>query len=160
MRNTAKFAHLLGLGLFLGSIFTFAVASGVPAPGDVASLAVARRIISGGTSFVTLPALFVLVTSGSLLLWRDSSLTRHGWLRVMVIAAIVVVANALLAVTPAVRAATALAQEAVGTGRLSPAYSRAYAIESVAGTVNIVLTLVAMACGVWKFGSTREDQPS
>jgi hypothetical protein len=154
--NLSEFAHLLGLGLFLGSIATFAAASGVPAAGDVESLSVARRVIGAGTSFVTLPALGVLVLSGLGLLWSRGRARWQAWLGVMVAAGVLVVANTVFVVTPAVRSATALAQEATAGGQLPDGYSRANAVESAAGGVNIALTLVAMVCGVWRFGSRPE----
>jgi hypothetical protein len=93
--------HLVGLVLFLGSIVTFAVASAVPAAGDLPSVAVARRVISNGTNYLTLPGLGLLLLSGLLL----------------------------------------------------------HAVESVAGAVNILLTLLAMASGVWRFGVGTADHP-
>ena len=61
---------------------------------------------------------------------------------------------------PAVRSATALAQEAVSAGVVPAGYPKAYTTESAAGAVmNIILTVVAMACGVWKLGSRRAGMP-
>jgi hypothetical protein len=78
------------------------------------------------------------------------------WLVVMVTASVLILANAVFLVTPAVRSATALAQQGVTLGGLAAGYSRAYGIESTAGGANVVLTLLAMACGVWRFGSSAE----
>jgi hypothetical protein len=80
MQHFSKLVHLLGLGLFLGSIITFAVASGVPVSGDLAGLSTVRRVISSGTSFVTLPALCALVASGVALLWAQGNARWRGWL--------------------------------------------------------------------------------
>jgi hypothetical protein len=155
----AKLVHLLGLVLFLGSIFTFAVASGVPASGDLPSLATVRRVISAGTTSLTLPGLFLLVASGAGLLRGRARLVRQAWLRVMLVAGLVIVANALLVVVPAVRSATSLAQEAVAAGQRPAGYARAYAVESAAGAANIVLALLATAAGVWRFGANDAERP-
>jgi hypothetical protein len=153
VRKAAKYLHLFGLALFVGSVLTFAVASGVPASGDLSSLAAARRVIAAGTFVLTLPALAVLVASGIGLLWGRIHLAREAWLRLMLLAAVAVVLNALLVVVPAARSATALAQAAAATGQLPGGYARAYAVESAAGGVNLMLALAAAACGVWRFGA-------
>ncbi|NTV81566.1 MAG: hypothetical protein HGA24_09115 [Candidatus Aminicenantes bacterium] len=69
-----------------------------------------------------------------------------------------VVANALLLVVPAERSVTRLAEEGVATGGLPAAYAGAYAVESVAGGLNVVLALLAMAAGVLRPGA-RPDSP-
>lgn len=148
MRKTLKFVHLIGLVLFLGSIFTFIVVSSVPAKGDLASLVVARRVISAGTNALTLPGLGLLIASGIGLTWGQLRLRDHRWLQVMVLAAGLVVMNGFLFVLPAVRSASALVEESQSLGPLTQAYARAYILESSAGSVNVVLGLVAVAAGV------------
>jgi hypothetical protein len=155
MTRVARVVHLLGLVLFLGSILAFAVASSVPGAGDLADLAVARRVISAGTAFLTLPGLTLLVASGTALLVTTSRAWGEPWARVMALAAAAVVANTVLIVAPAVRSATALAEAAVVSGSLGPGYPQAYMTESVAGGINIVLTLVAMTAGVWRCGARQ-----
>ncbi len=148
MRATLKFLHLIGLTLFLGSILTFIVASSVGNAGDLASLAVARRVISAGTNALTLPGLGLLIASGVGLTWGRLRLRDHRWLQVMALAVAAIALNGVLFVLPAVRSATALAEESRARGALSPAYTRAYVLESSAGGVNVLLGLVAMAAGV------------
>ena len=148
MRNTLKFVHLIGLVLFLGSILTFIVASSVPATGDLPSLVVARRVISAGTNALTLPGLGLLIASGIGLKWGRLRLRDHRWLQVMVAAAGLVVLNGLLFVLPAVHSASALVEESQSLGTLTEAYTRAYVLESSAGSLNVVLGLVAMFAGV------------
>ena len=153
MLKGARLLHHLGLALFLGSILTFAVASGVPRSGDLADLFLARRIISAGTNVLTLPGLALLLMSGLGMVSLDRGRVKQTWVRVMLVAASVVVANAALVVLPAVASATALAASSAQAGRLVEGYQRAYLIESVAGGINIVLTLVAAIAGVWRFGT-------
>jgi len=77
---------------------------------------------------------------------------------IMALAGLAVVANALLLVVPAERSVTRLAEEGVATGGLPAAYAGAYAVESVAGGLNVVLALLAMAAGVLRPGA-RPDSP-
>jgi hypothetical protein len=148
MRKVLQFIHLIGLVLFLGSILTFVVASSVPAAGDVASLVVARRVISAGTNALTLPGLGLLIASGIGLTWGRLRLRDHRWLQVMVIATGLIALNGLLFVLPAVRSASALIEESRALGTLTEAYTRAYVLESSAGGVNVLLGLLAMVAGV------------
>ena len=156
MPKAARFLHHLGLALFLGSIFTFAVASGVPRPGDVAGLLVARQIISAGTNILTLPGLALLLVSGLGLAAADRGKLKEPWARVMLVAAILVLANAALVVLPAVASATSLAASSAEAGQLVEGYYKAYATESVAGGVNILLALTGVVAGVWRFGAPSE----
>jgi hypothetical protein len=148
MRQTLRFIHLIGLVLFLGSILTFVVASSVPAAADVASLVVARRVISTGTNVLTLPGLGLLIVTGVGLAWGQLRPRDHRWLQVMVFAAGLIALNGLLFVLPAVRSASALIEEARSLGTVTEAYTRAYVRESSAGSVNVLLGLVAMVAGV------------
>ncbi len=149
MKPLVRFGHVLGLVLFLGSILAFAVASSVPASGDLVGLAVARRIIGNGSIFLTMPGLALLVVSGAVLSAAGGDM-RRGRVRVMAIAAAAIVANATLVVLPSVRSATALAQASLQAGSLDPLYHRAYMTESIAGGINIALTAVAALAGVWR----------
>jgi hypothetical protein len=148
MRTSLRLLHLIGLVLFLGSILTFIVASSVPATGDVTSLVVARRVISAGTNVLTLPGLGLLIATGIGLMWRRLRLRDHRWLQVMALAAGLIALNGFLFVLPAVRRATALAEESLALGTVSAAYTRAYVAESSAGSVNVILGLAAMVAGV------------
>lgn len=160
MPKAARFLHHLGLVLFLGSIFTFAVASGVPRSGDLAGLLVARKIISAGTTFLTLPGLALLLVSGLTLAAVDRGKLKELWVRVMLVAAILVLGNAALVVLPAVASTTSLAVSSVQAGHLVEGYHSAYVTESVAGGINILLALVAVAAGVWRFGAGSEARIS
>lgn len=71
----------------------------------------------------------------------------------MTAAGLLIVANTILIVLPAVGSATRLAQGSAGAGELAPGYWRAYMTESVAGGVNILLALAAMGAGISRFGA-------
>ena len=158
MTRPTRFLHHLGLALFLGSICTFAVASGVPRPGDLAALLVARQIISAGTHFLTLPGLALLLFSGLALAAVDHGRLKQTWVRVMLVVAILVVGNAALVVLPSVALATSLAAASVQAGSLVEGYEKAYLTESVAGSINVLLALLAVAAGVWRFGTASQHR--
>ena len=155
MKQVMRFVHILGLVLFLGSILTFLVASSVGADGGVADLAVARRVISTGTSHLSLPGLALLIAAGVALVVTGSGMLKKWWVRVMAIAAAGIVANGFLVVLPAVHSATQLAEASVAAGHLVAGYHQAYVRESSAGDVNIALGFVAMLAGVWGAGASR-----
>jgi len=148
MRVALRLAHLIGLVLFLGSILTFIVASSVGGSGGLTSLVVARRVISAGTNVLTLPGLGLLVASGAGLVWRRLRWRDHHWLQVMTLAVSAIALNGVLFVVPSVRSATALAEESLRLGAVLPAYTHAYQLESTAGSLNVLLGLVAMVAGV------------
>jgi len=126
MKQVMRFVHILGLVLFLGSILTFLVASSVGADGGVADLAVARRVISTGTSHLSLPGLALLIAAGVALVVTGSGMLKKWWVRVMAIAAAGIVANGFLVVLPAVHSATQLAEASVAAGHLVAGYHQAY----------------------------------
>ena len=148
MRQVARLVHTLGLVFLLGSILTFLVASSVGERGGVVELAVARRIISAGSTLLTLPGLALLIVSGAALVGMDPDVLKKWPVRVMALAVLGVVGNGFLLVLPSVRSATELAEASLAAGRLAPGYEHAYVLESVAGDVNIALVLVALVAGV------------
>lgn len=159
MRHIARFAHLFGLVLMLGSILAFLIASGVAARGSVTELAVARRIISNGTTFLTLPGLTLLVTSGVTLVLAGSGMLAKRYVQVMALAVAAMAVNGVVFVLPAVRSTTGLAEASLAVGHLVPGYEQAFSRESMAGAVNIALALVAMAAGIWGAGTQRDAAP-
>jgi hypothetical protein len=70
-------------------------------------------MISTGTLYLTLPGLVLLIISGVGLAWRRADLARQGWVRLMALAGAAIAIKAFMVVVPAVRTATALAEEAV-----------------------------------------------
>lgn len=156
MRQLARLGHIIGLVLLLGSILTFIVASGVGESGGVLELAVARRIISAGTAFLTLPGLALLVVSGAALVGMGTGMLRRTPVRIMLVAAAGIIANGVAVVLPAVRSATALAEASLAAGHRVAGYQHAYMTESVAGGLNVALVLVALVAGVFGPGGTRK----
>ncbi len=64
MLRVLKLAHILGLVIFLGSILTFIVISALIENASLENIAFGRRIISTGTSVLTLPGLWLIAVSG------------------------------------------------------------------------------------------------
>ncbi len=87
------------------------------------------------------------------MVWDRIRLVRQRWLSIMMVSALAIVFNALLVVVPAVRSATTIALQTVSAGRLPAGYARAYITESVAGGINIVPSLLAVASGMFRFGT-------
>jgi hypothetical protein len=155
MKQMARFVHTAGLVLLLGSILTFLVASSVGKSGVVVELAVVRRVIGRGTTCLTLPGLALLIASGVALVLTGSGMLKKRWVQVMAIATIGVVANGVLVVMPAVRAATDSAAASLAAGHLVAGYEQAFHRETFAGNINILLAVVAMIAGVWGTGARR-----
>lgn len=149
MSRFLKMAHILGLVLFLGSIFTFIVASGVIRGADVLSISVGRRIISSGTDLLTVPALLLVVISGAWMAWVGGGFASR-FVRIKLAIGVLLLLNAVVFVVPAVHLATELAVQSVSSGQLLPGFSAAYMQEEIAGALNILLGIGALAVGVWK----------
>jgi hypothetical protein len=147
MSRFFKFLHLLGLTLFLGSIFGHIVAGALAgAPGGPAFLAARAQIVEA-TRLLTLPGLGLLLVSGAAMLAaaRMSPL-RADWLTAHVAGAAVVAVNSLLFVCPAGRQALALTR----AGEYGEALSRAILAEDGFGAVNVALALALIALGLYK----------
>jgi len=153
MYRFLKTAHLLGLAMFLGSILSHVV-TGIEAgqPG-AASFLFARQDVSLATQILTMPGLlltiasgFAMAAAGRLPPLRQPWLGLHAGLGLLVL----VLAVGFLAPTGRMilRDAAALVE------RPDPAIIArvlmSKQIESVAGVVNLVLTLLVVSLGVWK----------
>ncbi|MBN8873867.1 MAG: DUF2269 family protein [Rhodospirillales bacterium] len=148
MYRFLKTLHLLGLTLFLGSVFGHIVASRVGgAIGDAAFLT-ARADIEASTSLLTLPGLGLALLSGIALIWLAPA--RRAWMGLHAGLATVIALLTLLVIAPAGRrvlsATTALAQ---GQGTIDAVHA-ALTTEHLAGAVNVVLALAVLALGVCK----------
>jgi hypothetical protein len=146
MHRTLKQLHLLGLVAFLGSIFGH-IALGVfgGAPGD-ARFAFAREAIVAATRAVTMPGLGLAVGTGVLLVVRSkASFSKSRWLAVHAGLALVIGLVAATVIVPSgARATAALARGALEVARA------AVSTETIAGAVNMLLTLAVVVLGVFK----------
>jgi hypothetical protein len=147
MYRLAKFLHLLGLTLFLGSIFGHIVAGALAgAPGDPFFLA-ARAEIVAATRYLTLPGLGLSILSGAVMLIsaRISPL-RIGWLAAHVAGAALILVNTFVFIVPAGKGALAFAR----AGDYGDALTRAILAEDGFGAANVVLALALIALGLYK----------
>lgn len=150
-RHFLVFIHLLGLVLFLGSIFGHIVASALGgAPGASAGFVTARQHIALATAWLTLPGLGAAVLSGLglALVSRRSRLPRWVWWYGGL--ALVVVGVVCAVVVPAggraLSGALALTQHDI-TASLA-AVKNAKRVEDVAGAFNVLLTLLVIGLAV------------
>jgi hypothetical protein len=143
MYRIAKILHLLGLALFLGSIFAHIVAGQIGGGPGSAHFAFARAEISAATRALTMPGLLLALLSGlwMAVLTRLSPL-RQPWLAFHAGLALVVLAIAATLVIPA-------GKTLLAGGGLDEMVA-ALTVEQVAGAINIALTLALAAIGVFK----------
>ena len=152
MKSVIKFIHLLGIILFLGSIFTFILVSALVQDKPLSDLAFGRQVIAAGMKMLTLPALWIILLSGILLgkgKWQGK------YFQVKLALGLVILLNAHFVIADAVLHASRLAAGASVTGVLSPDYLLAYTKESVMGAVNVLLALFAMGYALRTKGQTE-----
>jgi len=144
MRRILKIAHLIGLALFLGSVFSHVVASVLGGPPGSPGFLPARAEIVAATRALTLPGLGLAVLSGVGMAIVSPGLRRQRWFWLHVALAAAVVVSSLAFVAPAGQRALALATGAANAHDLAAALF----VERVAGSVNIGLAIVLIAVGV------------
>ena len=147
MYRFCKLLHLIGLTLFLGSIFGHIVAGALAgAPGGPAFLAARAQIVEA-TRLLTLPGLALLLASGAAMLAaaRMSPL-RIGWLTAHVAGAVLVLVNTVVFICPAGKAALALAK----AGEYGEPLTRAILAEDGFGAANVALALALIVLGLYK----------
>jgi hypothetical protein len=151
MHRGLKLAHFGGLVIFLGSILTFIVISTLIEGANLERIAFGRKIISTGTTVLTLPGIWVLAITGIWMGYKRYGLKQRLFqLKLLLIALIIV--NAYFFVMPAVTSATDIATRSLAQGQLLPEYKTAYMQESIFGAINILLSVTAAIIGVWKIG--------
>lgn len=145
MASTLKIAHLLGMTLFLGSIFGHvflaAMAGNVSDPGAQAALINAKHV---STNVMTLPGLAIAGLTGLALAWRKG-LAGRPWLRIKVVLVMAAALNGALFLAPLGARLAALA--AAGGGSEMAALGQR---ESVLGAVNLALILAVIVIAVVK----------
>ena len=153
MYRFLKTAHLLGLAMFLGSILSHVVVGfGAGQPG-AASFLFARQEVSLATQLLTMPGLLLTIASGfgMAAVGRLSPL-RQPWLGIHAGMGLLVLVLAVCFLVPTGR--TMLRDAAALVEQSDPAVVAQVLIlkqiESVAGAVNLVLTLLIVSLAVWK----------
>lgn len=148
-----KMLHLLGLTLFLGSIFSHIVTSALGGePGTTATFIAAREHILTATRWLTLPGLALTILSGMALTWLKYRTRPPRWLQVHALLAGMVLALSLVVVVPAAQQTLKRAQAAQNSQQTATVadIARAKNTEDVVGGVNILLTLTIMSLGVMR----------
>lgn len=153
MRSVLKFLHLLGLTLFLGSIFGHIIVSVMGGGPDSPFFLFARQNVTMATQALTMPGLVLAIVSGlGMVMISRLSPLRVKWLALHGGLALVVAIIAVAAILPAghdmLREATALRDGShdASAARILAAKS----VEDIAGGINVLLTLTIAAIGVWK----------
>lgn len=156
MYHVLKMAHVVGLAMFLGSVFAHISVNAVPGIGsDPAATLTARHAVAAATAWVTLPGLLLAIASGlGLTLLGKHGFGRKRWLTLHQAAALLILLNALLVLAPAGRKAV----EAARSGSLE-AVATAAATESRFGPVNLLLTLSVVVLGVGKPRLGQRKEP-
>lgn len=149
MPRGLKLAHFGGLVIFLGSILTFIVISGLIEGASLENIAFGRKIISAGTNVLTLPGMWVLAITGIWMGYKRYGLKQR-FFQIKLLLVSLVVLNAYFFIVPAVNSATEIAVQSLAQGQLLPEYKTAYMRESIFGAVNVLMTIAAAVVGVWK----------
>jgi len=152
MFRVLKLAHLGGLIMVLGSISTFIVISTLIEGASLENIAFGRNIISTGTKVLSIPGIWVLAITGVCMGYKRYGLKQRFFqLKLLLITLIVI--NGYFFVLPLVTSATEIAVRSLAHGQLLPEYRALYMQESILGTVNILILVVAAVIGVWKVGA-------
>ncbi len=149
-----KLAHILGLVMFLGSILTFIVISSQITHASLENFAFSRNLISAGTSILTVPGLWAVVSTGFVLGYRKYGI-HNRFFQLKALLATLILLNAQFLVVPAVQTATRIASQSLHEGRLLPIYSSAFLREEIFGAFNILLTLTAAAVALLKIETAQ-----
>ena len=152
MFKVFKVIHIVGVAMFLGSIFAHIATGLVPGAADQApAMLAARQAIELATRYVTVPGLVVAIVSGALMVaTAHRGFFKRRWL-VLHMAAVAVIAAITVIVMIPVGQELVAAAKAVGAGTMTPAAFAGAAIrEHLFGAVNILLALAAIALGAAK----------
>ncbi len=147
-----KVVHVIGVAMFLGSIFAHIAAGMVPgATSDPQVMLLCRQVIDFATRYVTLPGLAIAIVSGAIMMATAyRGLFKRRWLILHLTAALIVAAISVTVMVPAGRAILAAAGAVTrGEGSLQ-AFAAAALREHLFGAVNIILAIAAIVIAVAK----------
>jgi hypothetical protein len=153
MYRLLKFIHILGLTLFLGSIFGHIVAGVLGGAPDSATFVFARQEVATATWALTLPGLALCVFSGiGMMAVSGQSPVKTRWLAIHAGFTVAVVAIAALAIVPTLQdilQEAIVLQKGLSGGSMETIMAKKR-IEDIAGSINVLLTLAIIFLGVWK----------
>ncbi len=152
MNKLFKAIHIVGVAMFLGSIFAHIATGFIPGAADnPPAMLAARQAIALATRYVTVPGLIAAIASGAVMAARaNPGFLKQRWLVLHIAAATAIAAITVTVMVP-VGWELASAAMAVGAGTLTPeAFAGLGVREHVFGAVNILLALAAIGLGTAK----------
>lgn len=158
MYKLLKMLHLLGLVLFLGSVFGHIVAGEFADFPGTLSFALARQHISDATRVLTLPGLVLAVITGIGMALAARSTRRPGWFWLHAGLASVVLLNTTLVVVPTGNRVLALVRDLPQNpvaGSIDVIRSALH-VEGLFGLANVLLALAVIAVGVSRPRRSRD----
>lgn len=157
MRKVLKALHLIGLAAFFGSILSHVSTSFIPgAMTDPETTLVVRQAIGVATTYLTLPALALLVVTGALLAVVGKwPLPRTRWLVLHAIFGLLIVLNAAFVLYPGGQALSLAAADVAAGTRPMDQLLALKGRESAFGAANVLLSLAAVFVAVIKPGLGR-----
>jgi uncharacterized membrane protein len=149
--KTLRVLHILGLVLFLGSIFSFIVASHA-AGSNADAIHFARQTIALGTYALTVPGMGLAVITGAAMAfirWR-SRRELPPWLLLKMLFGLIIVANATFVLVPAVNQLTKLSEELASPAGAWELFTSIANREEQFGKINVLLILLSAGLGVFQ----------
>jgi hypothetical protein len=150
--QSLRLLHLLGLVLFLGSIFSHIVIGQAPgAMQDPAALLFARKAISAATHVLTIPGLALSVVTGiGMFGFRRNVLLGARWFKIhAMIAALIVIITGII-MLPVVEKLLYLANLIASGNVTIESFQGASMREHLFGALNMLLTFAAAYLGVFR----------
>jgi hypothetical protein len=156
MYKYMKYAHLLGLCLFMASIAIHITVGFVPGGKEVASvILVGRQLIEISTWALTVPGLTLLAISGAFMAAKTSKgLGQRRWLIAHMVLAALAIINAAAILVPMGQEIFKIATNLPASSELMEVYQPIKLKESILGGVNLLFALAAI------FMTTIKDSPN
>lgn len=152
MYNSLKTLHLLGITIFVGSIFGHIIVNATQGASSLPQTVLfARQAIRNATQLLTIPGLGLTLATGlGLFLLRRAQLSSQRWLLVKLPIVLLIALNTLLIMAPVgvelLAIATGAAEHRDTLERLHQVTQR----EDLFGTINMLLILLTLALSVIK----------
>ena len=161
MNKLLKIIHLLGLALFLGSIFGHILLGNLADPStEPAGFAALMQAKHMNVLTLTMPGLMIILLSGIALMLRfRMTPKRFSWMAVKLVLVVLVALNGVLFLAPISRDMAMLAQDAMAVGSLSPQFYLLQQKEELFGIANLLMILAVVYLSVAK-PKLRSNKPA
>ena len=159
MNKFLKIVHLLGLAMFVGSIFGHILLGSLSDPGaDLAGFAVLMKAKYMNVLLLTMSGLILMLLTGIALMWRRGITPKRArWMAAKLVLVALIILNGTFVLTPLSRDMATLAQDAVTTGTVPVAFYDLQRKEDVFGTANLVIILAVMGLAAAKPALRRNN---